>query len=162
MSNKSISGRNLDNALTSEELLGKPVIDSSGKTIGISEKVFIDSKNLNFLGISVDKGVLHKGIIIGKGYIDKVTSHAIFLNTTVALEVVGMSVFDSNGRKIGVVKHVTLRGIRNSIKSLEVSEGLFGKIHHISSEYISEIGENVMLSVTKFDLKPLQDARNGK
>ncbi len=149
MSNKSISGRSLNNAFTSEDLLGKPVRDLSGRLIGISEKVFIDSKTLNFLGISVDKGVLHKGIIIGKGYIDKVTPHAIFLKTQVAFEIKGMSVFDSLGMKVGTVTMVNLRGERNSIKSLEVSEGFSGKKHIILGEYIDQIGENVMLTVPK-------------
>ena len=152
MSNKSISGKNLEHALTSEDFLGKRVIDSAGRIIGVSDKVFIDSQTLTFLGISVDKGLMFKGIVIGKGYIDKITKHAIFLKVPVAFEMKGMSVFDSTGKKIGTVSEVNLHGTRNSIKELRVTGGFLRRKYMIPSSAIAHVGDNVMLSVTKKQL----------
>ena len=56
MSQKSIALKLLDKAITSDDLLGKDVIDLGGKFIGISEKVLIDPDSLDFIGIGVDKG----------------------------------------------------------------------------------------------------------
>ena len=61
---KSISGKDLNEAVTSDDVLGKEVIDADGRFIGITEKVFIHPKELEFMGISVDKGFLKKGLSI--------------------------------------------------------------------------------------------------
>ena len=69
MPQKSISGKDLNEAVTSDDILGKDVIDADGKFIGVTEKVFIHPNNLDFIGIEVDKGFLRKGLSIGKDYI---------------------------------------------------------------------------------------------
>ena len=66
---KSISGKDLDEAVTSDDILGKDIIDVDGKLIGVTEKVFIHPNSLDFIGIEVDKGFLRKGFSIGKDYI---------------------------------------------------------------------------------------------
>mgnify|MGYP001572748865 CR=1 FL=1 len=156
MSQKSISGKDLDNAITSDDILGKDVIDSSGSFIGVSEKVFIDKEILDFVGISVDKGFLKKNLLIGKDYIGKIAEHAIFLKIRVAYEIRGMEVFDKNGKKVGNVKDIELKDGENSITKLIVKSGLLKKIE-IAPEFIDKIGYNILLNLTK---KEIEDISN--
>ncbi len=156
MKQKSISGRDLSKTLTSEDLLGKDVIDFDSTIIGVVEKVLIDPKTLDFVGISIDKGFLKKGITIGRNYIEEIKEHAVFLKIRVSYEVKGKKVFDSEGRMVGKVSSLELYENMNKIVNLIVKEDnlLFpGKEILISSRYIKAIGENVMLSIKKEDLK---------
>ncbi|MEK6909230.1 MAG: PRC-barrel domain-containing protein [Nanoarchaeota archaeon] len=157
MPQKSISGRDLSKALTSEDLLGKEVIDFDGTFIGVIEKVLIDPNELEFVGISVDKGFLRKGLTVGRNYINKITEHAVFLKIRVSYEVKGKVVFDKDGRIIGRVSSIELYENKNQIVSLIVRPNilsfLFKEEITIPSNCIREIGENVMLNVKKDDLK---------
>lgn len=156
MKQKSISGRDLSKTLTSEDLLGKDVIDFDSTIIGVVEKVLIDPKTLDFVGISIDKGFLKKGITIGRNYIEEIKEHAVFLKIRVSYEVKGKKVFDSEGKIVGKVSSLELYENMNKIVNLIVKEDnlLFpSKEILISSRYIKAIGENVMLSIKKEDLK---------
>lgn len=156
MKQKSISGRDLSKTLTSEDLLGKDVIDFDSAIIGVVEKVLIDPKTLDFVGISIDKGFLKKGITIGRNYIEEIKEHAVFLKIKVSYEVKGKKVFDSEGKIVGKVSSLELYENMNKIVSLIVKQDnlIFpGKEILIPSRYIKAIGENVMLSIRKEDLK---------
>src|SRR3989344_827637 len=120
MPQKDISGRSLSEAITSEEILGKEVIDIDGDFIGIVEKVLINPKNFDSLGISIDKGFFKRGLTIGKGYIQRVTSHAVFLKINVPYLLKGKTVFDKHGKKVGLVSSIDLHGAQNRIKHLHV------------------------------------------
>ncbi len=154
MPQKSISGRDLSKTLTSEDLLGKEVIDFDGTFIGVIEKVLIDPNEMEFVGISIDKGFLKKGLTVGRSYIDKITENAVFLRIRVSYEVKGKIVFDKEGEVVGKVAGIELYENKNQIVSLIVrSNFLFGKPISIPAKYITEIGENVMLNVSKSELK---------
>lgn len=147
MSKKSISGRNLEDSITSDDILGKEVIDIEGKFIGVVEKVLIDPKNIEIIGIEVDKGFLKKGLSIGRSYIDKITDVAIFLKIRVAYEIKGMTVFDKIGAKVGIVSEVELVEGRNKIKNIHVRKGMGKKEMIISNDLIETIGHNIILAV---------------
>jgi len=157
MSRKSISGKNLEEAITSDDILGKNVIDKEGKFIGVAEKVFLDKKKLDFIGIGVDKGFLKKGLSVGKGYIKKVTPYAVFLKISVKYEIKGMELFDRDGIKIGRVNGIELFGNKNKLKSIRVSTGVasrfLGKHVEIPVDMIEKVIYNVILNVSKDDLK---------
>ncbi|MEK6893965.1 MAG: PRC-barrel domain-containing protein [Nanoarchaeota archaeon] len=157
MPQKSISGRDLSKTLTSEDLLGKEVIDFDGTFIGVVEKVLIDPSELDFVGISIDKGFLRKGLTIGRNYINNITDHAVFLKIRVSYEVKGKIVFDKEGKVIGRVSSIELYENKNQIVNLIVRPSFFSFFSKneiaIPATYIKEIGENVMLSVRIKDLK---------
>lgn len=154
MKQKTISGRDLSKTLTSEDLLGKDVVDFNGTLVGVVEKVLIDPKSLDFVGISIDKGFLKKGLTLGKSYIEEIKEHAVFLRIKVSYDVKGKIVFDSLGRVVGKVSSVELYENMNRIVNLEVkTRFLFGKEILINSKYIKVIGEGVMLNVKKEELK---------
>ena len=162
MSKKSISGRNLDRSITSEDILGKEVIDTEGKIIGVVEKVLIDPTDLDFVGIEVDKGFLKKGLSIGKSYIDKISDSKVFLKIRVVYEIKGMSVFDKIGAEIGTVSDIELVGGRNKIKKIMVRQGILKKSLDAPCDFIDTIGYNVILSVSKKELHDYNEKLENK
>ena len=144
---KSISGKEIDESITSDDVLGKDVIDLEGRFIGIVEKVFIHPDKLDFVGISVDKGFLKKGFSIGKDLIARVGTHALFLKISVAYEIKGLSVFDKDGKDLGKVSGIALIGSGNDIDAIDVSSSS-GKLR-IKSKYIERVGYNVLLNIDK-------------
>ncbi len=156
MHRRSISGRNLDKAITSDDILGKEVIDSEGEIIGVVEKVLIDPENFDMIGIEIDKGFLKRGLVIGRSYMDRITEYALFLNTKVLYQIKGMSVFDSSGKLIGKVTRVNMVGKRNKIKEIVVSGGFIsraaGRDIIIPAVKIKRIEHNVLLDVKMEDL----------
>jgi len=151
MQEKNISGKKINKTITSEDILGKNVIDAEGGFIGVAEKIFIEPKHMNFIGISVDKGIIKKGLTIGKNYIDKITDHAVFLKIRVVFDIKGMLVFDKDGKKVGKVSSIDLYGNRNKIKKIYVKPSFrlfsFKEKIAISEELIENIGDNVLLNV---------------
>lgn len=156
MSERNISGRSLSKAVTSEDVLGKDVIDLNGDTIGVVDKVLLDPSTFNTLGISIDKGFLRKGLSIGKGYIKRVTEHVVMLKIKVPYQLKGMIVFDVQGKRVGQVSSIDLQGEKNKIKTINVKPGIFlsflRKEIHIPASHIKEVGENILLNMKKEDL----------
>ena len=149
MVQKSISGRSLEKTITSDDILGKDVVDKNGDLIGIVEKVLISLDTLEFIGIEVDKGILKKGLAIGKDYIEKVTDDALWLNIKISYELNGMSVFDKLGKLVGKVNKVELEGSTNKIKNIYVKPGIFRKSIEIPRRMIQTIKYNIILNVDK-------------
>ncbi len=155
MHEKSISGKKISDAITSEDILGKEVIDAEGGFIGVAEKVLIDPESMDFVGISVDKGLVKSGLTVGRDYIDKITDYAIFLKIRVVYDIKGMLVFDRDGKKVGKVSSVDLCGNQNKIKNIYVkvySFLFFGKEIVVPMDLIGAIGDNVLLNVPIKDL----------
>mgnify|MGYP001612661093 CR=1 FL=1 len=150
MQKRNISGKNLSSVITSEDILGKDVIDTNGSFIGVVEKVLIDPSSLNFVGISIDKGFLTKGLTLGKNYIQRITDHAVFLKIRVAYEIKGMQVFDMNGKIIGRVSSIDLYGTKNKIVSINVRPevmSIFRKEITIPYKYVKNVGDNIVLNI---------------
>ncbi len=151
MPQKSISGKDLDEAVTSDDILGKDIIDVDGKLIGVTEKVFIHPNSLDFIGIEVDKGFLRKGFSIGKDYIERIAKNAVFLNVKVAFEMRGMDVFSSLGEKVGKVSDVELVGNKNEIKSIHVKAE--GKDIIVPRNFVDKVEHGVFLNIKKNELE---------
>ena len=149
MSKRSISGKNLDRSITSDDILGKEVIDIDGRFIGVVEKVLIDPIDLEFVGIEVDKGFLKRGLSVGKNYIDKISDLAVFLKIRVIYEIKGMIVFDKMGAKIGTVSDIELQGEKNKLKRIYIRRGLIEKDLEAPIDFIDTMGHNIILSVNK-------------
>ncbi len=136
----------LANAMTSDDILGKHVIDPEGEFIGIVDCIHIDSQSIDIMGLSVDKGFLKKGLVIGRDYIDSITPYAVFLSIVPSHNIKGMTVFDADGHTVGKVTAVHLQSGENAVEELKVSRGIRGDEVQISPEQIAFIGHNVFLS----------------
>mgnify|MGYP001571535972 CR=1 FL=1 len=159
MSRRNLSGSTeIAETITSDDILGKQVIDAEGEFIGVVDIVHIHPTDLDFVGISIDKGFFQKGLIIGKNYIERITKHALFLKIRPIFDIKKMSVFDKEGVKIGSVAEVILVGNRNALKELVVSTGLLKSVT-IPADLIDFVGENVFLKVTKDELKSMGESK---
>ncbi|MBI2448962.1 PRC-barrel domain-containing protein [Candidatus Pacearchaeota archaeon] len=152
---KKAFGEELGNTITSDDIVGKDVIDIDGEFIGVVEMLHIDPSAVEVIGITIDKGFLRKGLIIGKDYIERVAPHAIFLKIRPSYKLKGMNVFDSEGENIGIVTKVNLHGKKNEVESIIVRSGIFKRDVVIPVKFIRNIGYNVLLSVKKDDIMKL-------
>ncbi|MFT4310653.1 MAG: PRC-barrel domain-containing protein [Candidatus Woesearchaeota archaeon] len=139
--------------ITSEDVLGKDVIDTEGSFIGVVDKVFLDKQTLEFSAISVDKGLFVSGLTIGREYIDKVTKYAVLLTIVPVHNVRGKQVFDCDGKLLGFVYDIILVDQKNTVNTLIVKTNAFSKKTHIDAQYIKEVGEAIMLNVTHQQLQ---------
>ena len=140
----------LDEAITSDDLLGKDVLDCDGVLIGVTNKLYIDRDSIEVLGVSVDKGFLRTGLVVGADHVEHVTKHAVFLKIRPAFQIKGMHVFDVDGALVGVVKAVSLTEDYSEIASIQVKPSRwFAKTVEVSGYAIADVGENVFLSLHK-------------
>ena len=150
MPQKIIAGKDISKTVTSEDILGQEVIDFDGGFIGVVDKVLIDPKSLDFVGISIDKGFLRRGLTLGKQYIAKITSHAVFLKIKVAYDLKGKIVFDNQGHQLGRISSIELQGNKNKVVNVFLkSNPLSTKEINIPVSYIKNMGDNVMLNVSR-------------
>jgi len=145
--------KKLQGAITSEDVLGKDVIDSNGVYIGVSDKFYLDPRTMQVLGISVDKGFLRKGFVISTNYITEVAKHAVFLNIGPSTLLKGRLVFGLNGAKIGTVASVELAQDTNAVAAIVVKTGFLGMRRvRVPKEYIKSKDKNIFLNITKSEL----------
>jgi len=142
--------KKLVGAITSEDVLGKDVFDSDGVLLGVSDKFYLHPTSLKVLGLSIDKGFLRSGLIISTDHVREVSTHAVFLNSQLYTRVRGMHVFDSNGARVGKVKHIELLNDTNALAAVFVKTGFFhnGKLR-IPRQHIKSTQKNVLLNITK-------------
>ena len=150
---KRVFGEGLNNTVTSDDVLGKEVIDSEGEFLGVVEMLHLDPNLVEVAGITIDKGFLKSGLVIGKDYIERIAPHAIFLKIRPFFKLKGMIVFDSLGEKIGVVSKAVLQENKNQIESLLVNVSSLGREVLIPADLIKSIGENVFLIAEKDNLR---------
>ena len=74
----------------------------------------------------------------------------------------GKIVFDKDGRKIGLVSSIDLYGERNKLKSIHIKTGvvpfLMKKEFVIEANKIKNVGENIILKVSKDSLSEIRDS----
>ena len=147
-------------AITSADVLGKDVIDSRGAFLGVSDKLFIHPKTLEVIGISIDKGFMQKGFLIGAGHIREVMEYAVFLTIEPSFRLKGMTVFGVQGGKIGIVKAVKLAPNTNTIKAIVVKSSLKGLgTVTISSEFLDRMEQNVFLNISSEKLLEMNQVK---
>jgi sporulation protein YlmC with PRC-barrel domain len=144
MAKKELSASEINNDVTLEDVLGKDVIDSQGEFLGVVESIYIDPETIEISGISVDNGLLKKGLLIGKTYIRNVAPHAVFLKIQPLFNLKGMLVFDMDGKKIGKIEEVQLKENKNELQNLIVRSSN-GKLA-IPGDCIEHVGDNVFIN----------------
>ncbi len=150
----------VEEAITSADILGKDVVDSRGAFLGVSDKLYVHPKTLKVVGISVDKGFMKKGFLIGSAHIREVMEYAIFLTIEPPFRLRGMTVFGVQGGKIGTVKEVKLMPNTNIIKEIVVKSSIRGLgTITISSEYLGRMEQNVFLNITSEKLLELNQIK---
>lgn len=129
--------------ITSDDILGKEVINSEGEIIGVVQKIHIEKHKKEIVGITVDEGFMKPDIFIGLDNIRLFGKDGIFLNTTSDIRYRGMKVFNKEGTPIGILKEVIKNPKTGKIKEIQIREGL--KTITIPAKDIKSIENNVIL-----------------
>lgn len=135
--------------ITSDDVLGKSVIDEQGDSIGIITQLHIDKTNKNILGISIDPGFLKPQVFVGVRLISLFGIDAVYISKTPQSRYIGLIVFDRTGVIIGKVIGSEYQD--KALKTLEVRTGLFRKVS-IGKDKIQRIKRNVILNVKKDEI----------
>jgi len=133
------------NWITSDDILGKDVIDIDGNFLGVVDKLFLTADTITVQAISIDKGFLAKGLVVSKKYIERVSKYAVFLNIKPLFLLLQKKVYTATGHFVGTVVDVTQDTSKsNALECLIVSTKSGKK--EISSKDIDQIGKNIVLN----------------
>lgn len=139
------STRSRENAMDMRVLVGSDVVSRDGSVIGSVKRVFIDPQNLALDGIEVRTPFFKSNYYIGRNYIANLTPTNIFLKIHPIDDVVGKTVYDARGNKIGSVKEIERNNNTNSLKNLHISRGIGRDGLVLPGNSIDHIGESVFL-----------------
>lgn len=134
---------NNKNITTSDEILGKEVVNLEGEIIGIVQKLHIDRNTKKIIGITADEGFMKPNLFLGIENIKLFGIDAVFLNTTPKIKFRGLKVFNKTGELIGTVQEVIMTPRSSKIKELIIKNNF--KTEKIPAKSIKSIGVNVIL-----------------
>ena len=137
----------LDKTVEVSRILGKDVISKDGKRLGTIQAIHIHPTDLRVEGIRVRRGMLQTDDYIGREYIQSLTQSGAVLKILPVKEMMGLEVFDMNGKKIGKIKAISRSKKTNSIVSFTVERGFRKKDAEFSGKDIREVGKGVILKV---------------
>lgn len=132
------------NIITSDDILGKDVLDTDGELIGVVQKLHIDKIGKKIVGITIDEGFMKPDLFIGIEHVKTFGVDSIFLSTTPKQKFVGTRVFDVEGKFMGTIKEVTLQASTSTISAILIKGSKF-KEKVIYAKDIKTIGYNVIL-----------------
>ncbi len=138
--------------ITSDDILGKDVVDIDGDRIGIVQQLKIDKKTKRILGILVDQGFMKADLFIGLDLISNFGIDSVFLNQSPHPKLKGMEVFDKHGKSVGIVSDVE-EYPDNKLIAIIVKKHSLGKSYTIKAKYIKRIGVNIILRYAVPDIK---------
>ena len=133
--------------ITSDDILGKDVVDPEGEIIGVVQQLRIDKQSKKITGIVVDQGFLKPDLFIGLDFIKNFGIDSIFISQVPIPKTKGMEVYDSKGKKIGFVHDVLQSS--GKIGGLEVKRRSVSKAFTVPARHIKVIGYNVILKVAE-------------
>jgi len=131
----------VDNLTTSDEILGKEVLDIHGRVLGIVQKMHVDRRLKRIVGITIDEGFMRPQLYVGVEKIRFFGIDAVMLNMEIE-SYVGRTVFSSTGSLIGHVKQV-IKTKAGNVKEIVVKNK--DGIYSVEASRIKSMGENVVL-----------------
>lgn len=123
--------------------LGKNVLSKDGDVVGtVKDVVFEEDK---IVGIIYTKKIFKK-IFLGINYIEKFYADSLILKINPVTRLIGMKVYDVEGKKVGVVKDIVRKTNINKIDALIVRKGIFKKFIEVPVDDIDISKKNVILN----------------
>ena len=140
--------KNNKDIVTSDDILGKDVIDPDGTNLGLITQVHIDRNKMCMTGITIDMGLLKPDLYIGVNYLRHIGPDAILLNKVPTEKFKGLTVLSEEGKIIGKVKDIILEG-KNVKEFIIKGKGFFEKGISIGYTDIKEIGDKIILKAER-------------
>jgi sporulation protein YlmC with PRC-barrel domain len=126
-------------------ILGRKVLAKDGKRLGKIKSIHIGPKSLTIEGIHVDTGMFNVDHYFGKNYIQVLNEDGAVLKINPVNELIGLTVYDSDGKEIGKVSAINRSKMTNRLLSIVVVNKEAKEGFSITADYIETIGENIML-----------------
>lgn len=143
--------------ITSDDILGKDVIDISGKYVGVATQMHIDKKEKRLIGLSIDTGFMKPFVFVGVDLIKTFGIDALYIMKTPSSSYPGMKVFDCNGVRLGKVHSVTFDE-NDSLDTVTVRYDFVRKLT-IPTEAIQTIRHNIILGVDQETFRKLRNRK---
>lgn len=140
--------KNNNDIITTDDILGKDVVDPDGTNLGLITQVHMDRNEMCMTGITVDMGLLKPDLYIGVNNIKHIGPDAILLNKVPTEKFKGLTVLSEEGKIIGKVRDIILDG-KNVKEFVVKGRGLFEKGMSIGYRDIKEIGDKIILKAER-------------
>jgi len=150
--------------ITSDDILGKDVVDTDGEIIGVVQQLRIDKKTKKMVGILIDQGFMKPDLYIGLSFVKNFGVDSIFLNQSPKPKIKGLDVYDKKGKKIGFVFDIEEDRKKDRISAIIIKRSQLGKSYKIKNRFIKNIGFNIILRVkeSRLKLEEIQDSGYGR
>ncbi len=132
----------LENVITSDDILGRDAVDPEGEFLGIVMKLHIDRTRKILVGITIDQGFMRPDLYIGIEYVEKFGVDAVFLNRIPFEKYTGLTVYNPDGTKAGIISSLDCND--TTIKRIFVKSRRKEPVA-VSSRNVSSIGSSVIL-----------------
>jgi len=130
--------------ITSDDILGKMAVDTSGDVLGIITELHIDKELKIITGITIDQGFMKPDLFVGIEHIETFGVDSVFLNKIPYQKIKGLNILNDGGEIIGFVEDVILKN--HKITDIVMRKGKFStKREVISGKFIESIAEDVVL-----------------
>lgn len=140
--------------ITSDDILGKDVIDAMGRYIGILSILHIKKDTKMLKGISIDTGFMKPTVYVGISMVTNLGIDAIYITYTPGSRYLDLKVFDKDGAYVGKVIKTEYEG--NDVKNIVMRAG-FRKLN-LDVKRINVLGRNIILNIKKDDVKKLNES----
>mgnify|MGYP006293988337 CR=1 FL=1 len=132
--------RNLKGTQKTSNILNKKVLSKSGEYVGRVKDIIL--KKDVFQGIFV----LGKNkIIVGREFIASISKDHIMLKIEPVTNMLGKTVFDSRGKRIGKIKDVTRKSHTNNYHEIRVKNSMFKRSFLIPKKEIATAKKSIIL-----------------
>jgi sporulation protein YlmC with PRC-barrel domain len=129
--------------LTSDDILGKDVLDPEGDVLGVVSKLHLKDDPYTVTGITVDQGFGYPELFVGMNHVERVGIDAIFLGARPLMNLTDRSVYDKTGAYIGEVEDVEMLDEENAVIIVRGE----GERRSISKDRIREKGDVIIVDV---------------
>ncbi len=140
--------------ITSDDILGKDVVDIDGEIIGVVQQIRIDKESKKIVGILIDQGFMKPDLYIGLDFVKNFGVDSIFLSRSPRPKIKGLDVYDRNGKKIGFVHDVLEK--QNVVLGIVMKKSKISRKYLIRRKNIKVIGFNIVLRVPEKGLEMLE------
>lgn len=130
--------------ITSDDILGKDVIDPDGDVLGVASKLHIDDDAYDVVGVTVDQGFGWPSLYIGVSHVKRVGVDAVLLSSRPLSNLAGKDVYSEDGAYIGRVADVASY---DDGDVLVVEDG--GERRSIAKDRVVQKGDSVIVDYTK-------------
>ena len=134
----------MDEIILTDDILGKDVIDNTGKLLGIVIKIHIDRLKKNFIGITINKNSFGSDLFIGVRNISSFGKNIVFVKDLIFQSLISLKVLCENGKKIGFVYNIDMD--KKNLSSIIIKKKFFSlKKIEIKKKNIKTIGDIIVV-----------------